>query len=225
MREMKTSSSMPATLEDSSSTTPARRRTNASSSVDKLYQKKTPIEHVLLRPGMYVGSTNRVTERKFVVGKLDDFLSAERAGKARLKYEDVEYIPALVKIFDEVLVNACDNYVRDPVKTRRIDVGFDSASREFTVRNDGKGIPVQVHKKENMYIPEMVLGHLLTGSNFAENSDTGALISFFSKKKTKKDGLLTRAMFNKAGGTDMVQSCATFFPLDSRWRRWIPPPV
>jgi DNA topoisomerase-2 len=35
--------------------------------------------------------------------------------------------------------------------------------------NDGKGIPIQIHKHENMYVPEMLFGHLLTGSNFDDN--------------------------------------------------------
>jgi DNA topoisomerase-2 len=37
------------------------------------------------------------------------------------------------------------------------------------VWNNGAGIPVKLHKKEGLYVPEMVLGHLLTGSNFDDS--------------------------------------------------------
>ena len=39
----------------------------------------------------------------------------------------------------------------------------------LTVRNDGKGIPVSKHKTENAYLPQLVFGSLLTGSNFNDH--------------------------------------------------------
>ncbi len=35
--------------------------------------------------------------------------------------------------------------------------------------NNGKGIPVEIHKKQKCYVPEMVFGHLLTGSNYDDD--------------------------------------------------------
>ena len=35
--------------------------------------------------------------------------------------------------------------------------------------NDGKGIPITMHKVHNCYVPELVFGHLLTGSNFNDD--------------------------------------------------------
>lgn len=32
--------------------------------------------------------------------------------------------------------------------------------------NDGKGIPVEMHKEHDMYVPTLIFGHLLTSSNF-----------------------------------------------------------
>ena len=32
--------------------------------------------------------------------------------------------------------------------------------------NNGRGIPVEMHKKEQMYVPSMIFGHLLTSSNY-----------------------------------------------------------
>ena len=44
-----------------------------------------------------------------------------------------------------------------------------SKEGEITIYNDGQGIPIEKHKKEGVYIPELVLGHLLTGSNFDDS--------------------------------------------------------
>ena len=59
-------------------------------------------------------------------------------------YEKIKYVPGLYKIFDEVLVNAADNYQRDHRMTK-IEVSIEK-NGTFTVVNDGKGIPVQIHK-------------------------------------------------------------------------------
>lgn len=34
------------------------------------------------------------------------------------------------------------------------------------VWNNGDGIPVEVHKEEGVYVPELIFGHLLTSSNY-----------------------------------------------------------
>lgn len=49
-----------------------------------------------------------------------------------------------------------------------VDDADDSIS--ISILNDGKGIPVEIHPKENIYIPELIFGHLLTGSNFNDES-------------------------------------------------------
>ncbi|OQS00007.1 DNA topoisomerase 2 DNA gyrase B [Thraustotheca clavata] len=128
----------------------------AESSVELLYQKKTPLEHVLLRPGMYIGSVESTKESMWI------WSDSEHCMVQR----SLEYVPALYKIFDEILVNAVDNKVRDD-KMSRLEVQVEAKTKPWiSVFNDGKGIPIQFHKHENVYVPELVLGHLLTGSNF-----------------------------------------------------------
>ena len=41
----------------------------------------------------------------------------------------------------------------------------------FQVFNNGKGIPVVMHKDEKMYVPTMIFGHLLTSSNFNDEDE------------------------------------------------------
>lgn len=49
------------------------------------------------------------------------------------------------------------------------------------VWNNGNGIPVEMHKKEGVYVPELIFGHLLTSSNY---DDTEKKVRFQQCKKT-----------------------------------------
>lgn len=37
------------------------------------------------------------------------------------------------------------------------------------VWNNGAGVPVEMHKKEQVYVPELIFGHLLTSSNYEDD--------------------------------------------------------
>ena len=166
--------------------------------VEEQYSRKTPLEHILLRPGMYVGPNERLPstscwvlessipapttadtehllrEHRLLDADDDTEGSAEPPSEQPLRMvrKECRLVPALGKVFDEILVNASDNRLRHPKTCTRIDVIIDpgdpDSDREpyIRVENDGKGIPVQIHRKENMYVPELLFGHLLTGSNF-----------------------------------------------------------
>ena len=50
-----------------------------------------------------------------------------------------------------------------------IRVDIDATTGTIVVKNDGKGIPVEVHKEHKCYVAELIFGHLLTGSNFDDD--------------------------------------------------------
>ena len=77
----------------------------------------------------------------------------------------MSFVPGLYKIFDEILVNAADNKQRDK-NMDTVKVTLDRGKGQISVMNNGRGIPIEVHEKERMYIPEMIFGHLLTSSNY-----------------------------------------------------------
>ena len=83
----------------------------------------------------------------------------------KFQLKEIKYVPGLYKIFDEILVNAADNYQRDS-SMNTIKVKIDTKRNEIQVWNNGRGIPVAKHKKTKIYVPEMIFGHLLTGSNY-----------------------------------------------------------
>jgi len=39
----------------------------------------------------------------------------------------------------------------------------------ISVKNNGKGIPIKIHKQYNVYVPELIFGQLLTSSNYNDN--------------------------------------------------------
>ena len=39
----------------------------------------------------------------------------------------------------------------------------------ISIWNNGDGVPVEMHKEENVYVPELIFGHLLTSSNYDDD--------------------------------------------------------
>jgi hypothetical protein len=46
---------------------------------------------------------------------------------------------------------------------------FLQTTGRIKVWNNGSGVPVEMHKKENVYVPELIFGHLLTSSNYEDD--------------------------------------------------------
>jgi DNA gyrase/topoisomerase IV subunit B len=130
--------------------------------IEDIYQKLSQREHVLLRPDTYVGSMNEIEEKMFVVEDI------EKLSDVKIKKELVKYVPAFIKIFDEIITNASDHYIRTG-KVKYIKVSLDKES--ITIENDGPGIPVQIHKKESMWLPELLFFNLLASSNFNDEEE------------------------------------------------------
>ncbi len=47
-----------------------------------------------------------------------------------------------------------------------IKVDIDIENNSISVFNNGAGIPIVIHEKEKVYIPQMIFGQLLSGGNF-----------------------------------------------------------
>jgi DNA topoisomerase-2 len=122
-------------------------------------QKLTHIEHILKRPDSYVGPVELGTEPYWI-------LNGEKFSKKNLKYS-----PALLKIFDEILVNAIDRNSLHPKQVSSISVAIDKESGSVTIENNGPlgGISVKMHEKEGLWNPELVFGHLLTSTNYDDS--------------------------------------------------------
>jgi len=127
-----------------------------SRNIEKEYVKLSPEQAVLHRPASYIGSINTT--------KLDTWVPGS---DGTMTHKSVEYNPGLWKIFDECITNALDASKRDKtVKNIKIQVDDDS----FSVWNDGNvGIPIQIHKDHNLYVPELIFSHVHSGSNYDDD--------------------------------------------------------
>ena len=130
------------------------------------YKKHTHREHVLELPDTYIGSIETSDEARWVYD----------TDSGKMIHKVVKFNPGLYKTFDELIVNARDALVRSQeteVKIKRIDVSAGVVDGRFTivVKNDGAGIPVEMHEAEKCYIPELIFGHLLTSSNYNKGEE------------------------------------------------------
>jgi DNA topoisomerase-2 len=123
------------------------------------YERLSHVDHILKRPDTYVGSLAPESSSYWI-----------RDGDA-FNVRELSVAPALVKIFDEVLVNAIDQHSLHPKKVNKIEVSIGS-DNAITVYNAGVGIPIKKHATEKgadgkpLWIPELIFGHLLTSSNY-----------------------------------------------------------
>ena len=131
-------------------------------SVDKKFKKLDDIDHVILRPGMYIGSIKPHKATKWIVE--DD----------KMIQKEVTYNPGLLKIFDEIVTNSVDESKRAGSKLNTVKVNIDRATNYINIWDNG-GIPVVKHTQHKEWIPEMIFSNLKSGSNFNdEEKRTGA---------------------------------------------------
>ncbi|KAI0243501.1 DNA topoisomerase 2 [Massospora cicadina] len=127
---------------------------------EEIYKKLMLREHILLRPNMYIGSTEMSSQRQWIYDDTTDSLIEK----------DIQFVPGFLKIFDEILVNAADNKIWDPTMSK-IKVTIDPEQNLISVYNNGSGIPVEIHKEEKVYIPELIFGHLFTLLNYVDSEN------------------------------------------------------
>ena len=135
---------------------------SSTTSLAKQYQKKTDKQHILDNPDTYIGSVENVDSRMWVYD--DD--------SNRIVLRDIEYIPGLYKLFDEGIVNCRDHVIRmihSPLLDKKfvtyIETDIDD-NGAITMTNDGNGIDIAKHPEYDIWIPEMVFGHLRTSTNY-----------------------------------------------------------
>ena len=92
---------------------------------------------------------------------------------SKITLKNIEYVPGLYKLFDEGIVNCRDHVIRMIQSTApnkrlvsHIDIDIDEKTGMITLMNDGNGIDIAKHPTEDMWIPEMIFGHLRTSTNY-----------------------------------------------------------
>ena len=133
--------------------------------IEEKYQELSEIQHILIRPSMWVGSIK--SEEK------DAFVYNSKVGKFEMKI--INYIPAMLKVVDEVISNSCDEFRRkDNMGLNELKVVINKDNREIIVRDNG-GIPIVKHKEAGIYVPEFIFGRLRTSSNYDDTEDRNVI--------------------------------------------------
>jgi len=134
-------------------------------SIEEKYKSMDEISHILIRSGMYVGSTKY--EEK------DCFIYNLHTGKFEMKI--VNYIPAMLKVVDEVISNSVDEFRRkDNMGLTELYVIMNKNNGEIIIKDNG-GIPIVKHKEAGIYIPEFIFGQLRTSSNYDDTEDRNVI--------------------------------------------------
>ena len=126
------------------------------------YSCLDPVEHVLLRPGMYIGS---------IIPSKKEFYSVD--SMKIVKKENI-INEGLHRIFLEILNNSIDNVWRSSTSSTpvtKIKVEIDRETGSITIFNDGKTIPIEINQETGLYNPEMLFGKLMSGSNFDDSQE------------------------------------------------------
>ena len=135
-----------------------------SNSLSKTYQIKTEIQHILDRPNVYIGSIHAENDQPMWI-----------KSATGMEQKHIQYIPALYKLFDEGIVNCRDHVIRmkqsvvpNKKTVSSIDVSI-SEDGTITMTNDGDGLDIAKHPETQLWIPEMIFGHLRTSTNYDED--------------------------------------------------------
>ena len=135
---------------------------NVDAKLSQQYQQKTDKQHILDNPDTYIGSVENVDALMWVYDDLTD----------KIVLREIEYVPGLYKLFDEGIVNCRDHVIRMIQSTMlekkfvtyiETNINMDGT---ITMTNDGNGIDVAKHPEYDIWIPEMIFGHLRTSTNY-----------------------------------------------------------
>jgi DNA topoisomerase-2 len=128
-------------------------------SIEEKYTQLSDIDHVLLKPGVYIGN---------IYSEVIEYNLFQPSDNRIIRMPKVGYNAGLLKLFDEIITNPIDERRR---KSRLFNISRISVrvmrSGEIEISDDG-GIHVVVHKVTNMWLPTMIFGHLKTSSNYTE---------------------------------------------------------
>ena len=175
-----------------------------SATPSRVYKKHTHHQHILELPDTYVGSTKTNEETRWIYD----------AATNKMTYKKLNYNPGLYKIFDEIVVNARDEFVRStmtagmtPIKHIDITVESKEADTIISIQNDGDGIPIEMNS-DGVMIPEMIFGQLLTSSNYdkTEEKVVGGKNGYGAKAVNILSKLFTVDIKTPASGKQYTQS-------------------
>lgn len=132
-------------------------------------------DHVRMRTGMYLGSTALEEQARFVLGE----------------WRTVSFVPALLKMVDEILDNSIDEAIRTKFKHAN-EITVNVQKNRVTVTDNGRGIPhdliTDTETSEKLLRPVAAWTRVRAGTSFDDERVTigangvgSACVNFMSK--------------------------------------------
>ena len=127
---------------------------------ESIYQEnKTKVlsdrEHVLLRPQMYLGGVEKMTERAFILNNTN-----------KIANTDIEYVPVLTRMCFEIINNSIDEYIRtNGGFATEIKIHI-KENKIVTIRDNGRGLPSNIEENTKLPSPVVCVTQLKAGGNF-----------------------------------------------------------
>jgi DNA gyrase/topoisomerase IV subunit B len=133
-------------------------------------------DHVRMRTGMYLGSTALEQQGRFVLGV----------------WREVSFVPALLKMVDEILDNSIDEAIRTKFKHAN-EISVNVQRTNVTISDNGRGIPhdeiTDTETGEKMLRPVAAWTRVRAGTSFDDDRVTigangvgSACVNFMSKR-------------------------------------------
>jgi DNA gyrase/topoisomerase IV subunit B len=124
--------------------------------VKQTIKRLTDREHILQKVGMYAGGASEEAQERYIFDG-EKFIEKE-----------VEIVPAVIKIVEEVIDNSIDEAIRTSFKFSNT-IKIEMTENFFKVIDNGRGIPVIKHGDE--YQPKIAWGYARAGSNFGDDKN------------------------------------------------------
>lgn len=158
----------------------------------KDFDSKTEYERILHRSGMYLGSLENCRETRWIIQEKEK--NEQEIVQQEAVQQEIESNPGLENCCLELIINAADHVQRckeSPTAEKVSKIKVNLTNDHIVVYNNGQGIPLEIHPKTKVYVPEMIFFTLGSGSNYDDtkvrvvggtNGLGAKLVNIYSKK-------------------------------------------
>lgn len=165
---------------------------------DLKIQRLSLHEQILKRPDTYIGNTENMQDYTWILTTKDNTsevnsdndeeneddekkVNSASNKLSKLSTADSDVLitkqlitvnDGLLRLFVEVLSNAIDNVWRSiEANIQPSFIRVNISRTKCSIWNDGRNIPTKMHETENIPIPELIFGNLLTSSNYNDEEE------------------------------------------------------
>lgn len=133
-------------------------------------------EHVLTVPSRYIGSISMTKRDEYIFDN------------GYIVKKNIEYVPAFITLFREVISNSIDENIRTDGKfANKIKVSI--KDNYITIEDNGRGLPHEIEERTSLPQSVVAFTRLKAGTNFEEkttsagqNGEGISLVNIFSKQ-------------------------------------------